>query len=230
MLRDLALLILVAAAFAFPQVAHAKPIHEERFVSIGGIEQWITIHGTDSANPVLLVLHGGPGDALSPYANSLFPGWDKDFTMVEWDQRGAGRTYGKTGPSIESTMTIERMTKDGVEIAQYLTQHLGKRKLVLAGGSWGAILGMHMVHARPDLFYAFVAQSVVVNFKNELSVSYARVLEMAEAANDQKTITALNSIGPPLWKTLFPQWRIYRNAERAYQAKLATAPNPAMRT
>jgi pimeloyl-ACP methyl ester carboxylesterase len=230
MLQNCVLPLLVLMACALPQVIKAEPILEEMFVPIGGIEQWITIHGSDSANPVILVLHGGPGDALSPYADSLFAGWDKDFTMVEWDQRGAGRTYGKSGPSIEPTMTMERMSKDGIEVAQYLAHHIGKRRIILIGGSWGSVLGIHMVHDRPDLFYAFVGQSLVVNFKNEVSASYARIMQMAEAANDQKTITALKSIGAPPWKALFPQWRIYRNAEKAYQAKLVTAPKPSIKT
>jgi pimeloyl-ACP methyl ester carboxylesterase len=70
----------------------------------------------------------------------------------------------------------------------------------------------------------------VVNFRKEVSVSYARVLQMAEAANDEATVTALKSIGAPPWKALFPQWRIYRNAEKTYQAKLVTAPGPHMQT
>ena len=104
--------------------ASARPIHEESFVPIGGIEQWITIKGGDSANPVVLFLHGGPGDALSPGADSLFAGWDKDFTLVQWDQRGAGRTYGKSGPAVEPTMTMARMTADGSKspnINKYVT-------------------------------------------------------------------------------------------------------------
>lgn len=228
MLRSFVFSIL--AALACLQAAAAKPIHEDMFVPIGGIEQWITIHGDDSVNPVVLVLHGGPGDALSPYADSLFAGWEKDFTMVQWDQRGAGRTYGKSGPSIEPSMTMDRMSKDGIEVAQYLLRHLGKRKIILIGGSWGSVLGIHMVHDRPDLFYAFVGQSVVVNFRKEVSVSYGRVLRMAETANDQATVAALKSIGAPPWKTLFPQWRIYRNAEKAYQAKLVTASAAHMQT
>ncbi len=148
--------------------------------------------------------------------------------MVEWDQRGAGRTYGKTGPSIEPTMTMERMSEDGIEVAQYLAHHLGKSKIILTGGSWGSVLGVYMVHARPDLFYAFVGQSVLVNFQKDLSASYARVLQLAEAANDSATVEALKTIGPPPWKTLLPQWRVYRMAEQAYQAKLVTAPGPRM--
>src|SRR5512142_1882859 len=99
------------------------------FIRIGGTDQWVTIKGVDRDNPVVLFLHGGPGDAYSPYADSLFAGWDKDFTVVQWDQRGAGRTYGKNGPSIEPTMTVERMVQDGIEVATFLTKHLHQRKI-----------------------------------------------------------------------------------------------------
>jgi pimeloyl-ACP methyl ester carboxylesterase len=224
-LRYFAVLLSLAMTGVLPQYANAKAINEEMFVPIGGIEQWITIKGSDSANPVILVLHGGPGDALSPVADSLFAGWDKDFTMVQWDQPGAGRTYGKTGPTIDATMTMERMTQDGIEVAEYLTRHLGKTKIILTGGSWGSILGIYMVHARPGLFYAYVGQAQVVNWQKNLSTSYARLLQMAEAAKDKETVAALNSIGPPPWKTVLPQWRTYRKAEQAYQAKIVTAPD-----
>jgi pimeloyl-ACP methyl ester carboxylesterase len=203
----------------------AAAIKDESFVNVGGIEQWITIKGSDSANPVVLFLHGGPGDALSPYADDRFKAWEKEFTIVQWDQRGAGRTFGKSGPSIEPTMTMERMVQDGIEVAEYLTSHLGKRKIILVGGSWGSILGIYMVHARPDLFYAYVGQAQVVNWQKNLSASYARVLQMAEAAKDRETVAALNAIGPPPWKTVLPQWRTYRKAEQAYQAKIVTAPD-----
>lgn len=221
--------LLLAMACTLPGAANAKPIHEEMFVPIGGIEQWITITGSDDANPVVLFLHGGPGDAGSPGADSLFAGWDKDFTLVQWDQRGAGRTYGKSGPSVEPTMTIQRMTDDGIEIVEYLRQHLHKPKVILTGGSWGSVLGILMAHARPDLFYAYVGQAQVVNWQKTVAASYAQVLHLAEATKDRKTIAALNSIGPPPWKTVMPQWRIYRTAKNAYEAKTATVPSAPMR-
>jgi hypothetical protein len=71
-------------------------IDEGRYVAIGGIEQWITIRGEDRRNPVLLFLHGGPGDATNPWGYAGFRPWLKAFTVVQWDQRGAGRTLGKT--------------------------------------------------------------------------------------------------------------------------------------
>jgi hypothetical protein len=65
-------------------------IDEARYVEIGGIQQWITIRGEDRNNPVLLFLHGGPGDATNPWGYAGFRRWLKAFTVVQWDQRGAG--------------------------------------------------------------------------------------------------------------------------------------------
>ncbi|HEV2174982.1 MAG TPA: alpha/beta hydrolase, partial [Nitrospira sp.] len=126
-------------------------------------------------------------------------------------------------PSIEPTMTIERMVKDGIEVAEYLTKHLNKKKIVIQGGSWGSILGIHMAHDRPDLFYAYVGVAQLVNERKSLSASYARVLEMARTAGDQEAISTLTTLGPPPWHSI-KQWPVFRKWEQAYQAKLVTAP------
>jgi len=130
-------------------------VDEKQFVSIGGIEQWVTIEGQDRKNPVLLLLHGGPGAAMSPFDASLFSQWRQKFTVVQWDQRGAGRTYTKNGGvAIAPTMTIDRMVKDGLELSEFLAKHLQKETIILVGSSWGSILGIYMTKARPDLFCA----------------------------------------------------------------------------
>jgi len=125
---------LTAAGIA-PNIAEAesapRSVHQEMFVRIGGIDQWITIKGNDQENPVVLFLHGGPGDALSPYADAFFQGWERDFTLVQWDQRGAGRTYSKNGTSIESTLTIERMVQDE-QIADHIIA-IEKGRVMLEG-------------------------------------------------------------------------------------------------
>src|SRR5262252_8585679 len=82
-----------------------KGIDEASYVSIGGIEQWVTIRGQDRANPVLLFLHGGPGDVTNPWSFMIFAPWEKDFTVVQGDQRGAGRTLEKAGPAVAPNMT-----------------------------------------------------------------------------------------------------------------------------
>src|SRR5437867_11259392 len=93
-------------------------IDEGRYLMVGGIEQWITIRGEDRRNPVLLFLHGGPGDATNPWGYAVLRSWLKFFTVVQWDQRGTGRTLGKSGPSVAPTITIDRMTQDGIELAE----------------------------------------------------------------------------------------------------------------
>lgn len=205
----------------------SERIDEEMFVKIGGIAQWITIKGEHRNNPIVLFLHGGPGDALSPTADAMFGGWDKDFTLVQWDQRGAGRTYGKTGPSIAPTLTIDRVVRDGIEVSEFLAHELHKQKIIIVGGSWGSILGIYLAHTRPDLFYAYIGTAQMVNWQKDLSASYARVLEMARASNDQQAITALTTVGPPPWNSI-SKWPAYHKWEQIFQAKLVTAPTAPM--
>ena len=88
-------------------------IDDARYVAIGGIQQWVTIRGEDRKNPVVLFLHGGPGDATNPWAYAAFRPWHKYFTVVQWDQRGAARTLGGNARSLVETITIDRMAQDG---------------------------------------------------------------------------------------------------------------------
>src|SRR4051795_1885418 len=133
-------------------ITSAKGIDEASYVRVGGIEQWVTIRGQDRVNPVLLFLHGGPGDVTNPWTFVMFSPWETDFTVVQWDQRGAGRTLRKSGTAVAPTMTLDRMAQDGVELTEYLCQHLGKNKIIVVAHSFGTILGLRMVRARPDLF------------------------------------------------------------------------------
>jgi len=172
-------------------------IDEGRYVAIGGIQQWITLRGEDRNNPVLLFLHGGPGDATNPWGYAGFRSWLKTFTVVQWDQRGAGRTLGKNGDSTASTISIDRMVKDGIELAEFLRNSLGKDKIVLVGHSWGSILGVFMAKARPDLFYAFVGTGQVADPAKTYSIAHRDLLNKAQALGDRRAIRELQEVGPP---------------------------------
>ena len=221
-----ALLLALCVGVAVPGALAAAPpaIAEKTFVAIGGIDQWVTIKGDDRANPVVLFLHGGPGNASSPFADAWYAGWEKHFTLVQWDQRGAGRTFTRNGPGVEPTMTVERMVQDGIEVAEFLTRHLHKRKIILVGGSWGSILGVSMAHSRPDLFQAYVGLAQMVSWRDDLVASYVRVLELARADGDLEAVATLTALGPPPWDSL-AKWPKFHRIERAYQAKRTTAPD-----
>jgi len=184
------------AALAFLRARNARDyapaspnsIDEARFVEIGGIQQWITIRGDDRNNPVLLFLHGGPGDAINPWAYAGFGGWSKHFTVVQWDQRGAGRTFGKNSGAPSGSITVARMTQDGIELAELLRRELRTDKLVLVGHSFGSILGVFMVKARPELFHAFVGTGQVADPRRNYAVAYSALLQKAQTLGDQPAI------------------------------------------
>ena len=175
----------------------AKGVDEANYVAIGGIEQWVTIRGQDRNNPVLLFLHGGPGDVTNPWTFALFAPWEKHFTVVQWDQRGAGRTLRKTGPTVAPTMTLDRMTQDGIELAEYLRKHLGKEMIIVVAHSFGSILGLRMVRARPDFFYAYVGTGEVADSTKNYSVAYDALLKKAQAIGNQQALEELRHVGPP---------------------------------
>ena len=181
-----------AATFEVPDTL-ATPIQEERFVTLGGIEQWITIRGANRANPVLLIVHGGPGDAQSDL-RSAYAVYEKDFTIVQWDQRGAGHTYAKNP---NSPPEPERVVSDGIEIARYLCEYLAKKKIVLLGHSWGSYLGIGMVQRDPELFAAYVGTGQVGSWRANIQAQFDFLLAKARAANDRKRVEQLEAIGTP---------------------------------
>src|SRR5688572_26744620 len=197
-------------------------VNEQSFIPIGGIEQWVTIKGASRANPVILVLHGGPGNPMSPYADAVYGAWQQDFTLVQWDQRGAGRTFGRNTDSAQPRLTMARMAQDGNEVASHVARHLGKDKVILMGGSWGSSLGIHMVRSRPELFHAYVGTGQLVSYQDNQAASYRQVLDLARDADDTKTLATIEGLGPPPW-TNPRNFGILRRATRTYEAKTSTA-------
>ena len=175
-------------------------IDEASYVRLGGLEQWITIRGEDRQNPVLLLLHGGPGDATNPWGYAGFRNWLKYFTVVQWDQRGAGRTLGRNGAAAASTITVERMVQDGLELSELLSKRLQKDKIVLVGHSWGSTLGVFMAKARPELFHAFVGTGQVADPARSYTVAYEALVEKASREGNSRAVEELKAVGPPPYK------------------------------
>jgi pimeloyl-ACP methyl ester carboxylesterase len=198
---DALLVRLRARTAAQYTINSATGIDEEAFVQIGGIQQWMTIRGQDRANPVLLLLHGGPGDVTNPWTFAMFAPWEEHFTVVQWDQRGAGKTFGRNGPAIGPTMTINRMVQDGIEVADYLRHHLNKKKIIVVAHSFGSVIGLAMVRARPDLFYAYVGTGQVADETRNYYAAYDALMQKARAVGNQEAIADLTRVGPPPYKS-----------------------------
>jgi pimeloyl-ACP methyl ester carboxylesterase len=176
-------------------------VNEAMFIRVGGIDQWIQIRGENRKNPVLLVLHGGPGFSYMPFTPN-FRSWEKDFTVVLWDQRGAGKTFGKNGKTESGAMTIDQMSKDGIEVTEFVRKHLKKDKVILLAHSWGTILGIPMIAKNPDLFAAYIGTGQIVDMPRNEAVSYDLLLKTVRAAGYEKALKQLEDIGQPPYRDI----------------------------
>jgi pimeloyl-ACP methyl ester carboxylesterase len=191
----------------------SRGIQEAQFVRIGGIDQWVQIRGDDRDNPVLLWLNGGVG-ASTISSTPQFREWEKHFTIVMWDQRGEGRTFTQAGGGSGGPMTVAQISQDGIELADYLRQHLHKDKIILLGHDWGSVIGVNMVKARPDLFAAYVGTGQLTQERAMMAASYPLLIERAREHGNWAAVGQLQGAGPPPWPSVprAVSWFIWASA------------------
>jgi len=186
-------------------------ISELKPVDLNGYPQWLLIRGQDVSRPVLLYLHGGPGESNMWTAHYTMKELEQYFVCVNWDQRGAGKSF-RPGPSPES-MTIDQFVQDTIALIELLRARFGQQKVLLLGHSWGSVLAMKVAAARPDLLYAVIGMGQVVDMKRGEDLSYRYVLERAHAEHNRKAIRILEQLGAPPYRKdgLFVQrWWLFR--------------------
>lgn len=167
-------------------------IYIEEYVSINGINQYLFHSGTKYDNPVMLYLHGGPGSTESLFAHAFQEKWEDIFTVVHYDQRGAGKTLTKNP---DKYPTIDLMKKDLFETIQYLKKKYNKQKIILLGHSWGSVLGSLFIKQYPeDVAYYIGVGQLIGMFENE-RVSYEKVKELILKAKDKKSLKKLEVLG-----------------------------------
>jgi proline iminopeptidase len=166
-------------------------------VRIGGIDQWIEVRGQNVNNPILLFIHGGPGVAFIPMSRAFQDPWEKYFTIVQWDQRGAGKTYGSNDKELQHrTMNVPQMEQDTIDVVNYLRTRFKREKIFVLGHSWGSVLGLWLAHEHPELIYAYVGTGQVVNMQQNEVVAYNDALQEARTHHNEKAVKDLESIAP----------------------------------
>ncbi|GLC32624.1 alpha/beta fold hydrolase [Clostridium omnivorum] len=169
-----------------------REIFIEEYVSINGIDQYLFHSGTNYDNPVMLFLHGGPGFAESLFAHAFQEKWEEIFTVVHWDQRGAGKTLTRN-PNIYPT--IDSMLEDLYDTVQYLKKKYNKQKVIILGHSWGSVLGTIFTKKYPEEVAYYIGVGQVISLIDNERVGYEKVKELAIKANDKKTLKRLEAIG-----------------------------------
>lgn len=170
----------------------AQSVDARYYVTLGGVEQYVEIHGASRDLPVLLYLHGGPCMPATPLLRYHQAQLSETFIVVSWDQRGCGRSA-DVDPTPED-MTVERHVLDAHELTRHLKGTLGKEKLLLVGHSWGSVLGVELAQRYPEDYMAYVGVGQVVNVLEGDRLAREELLSRARARGDTATVRAVRDI------------------------------------
>lgn len=162
--------------------------------SVNGAEQGMFIRSTDTAHPVLLYLHGGPG-MPTYFLNRKYPtGLEENFTAVWWEQRGAGLSYNPNIPP--ETMTVEQFIADTLGVTDYLRSRFGKEKIYLMGHSWGSLIGIQAAARAPERYCAYIGVAQITNQLQSENLAYAHMLQLARESGNTKLLRKLDAAPP----------------------------------
>lgn len=179
------------------KVVSPNGVEELLELPIGGTKQWISVRGRDRANPVLLMIHGGPASPEMPTSWYFQKDWEDFFTVVQWDQRGSGKSYDANDPEvIGPTLSLDRIVEDAGEVVQYLRQRYGKEKVFVLGHSWGSLVGLSLARRHPEWLHAYVGMGQMVSGRENERVGYEMTLKLAEEAGNAQAVKELKELAP----------------------------------
>jgi pimeloyl-ACP methyl ester carboxylesterase len=173
----------------------AAGIAEVGFRRLGGLDQWGMIRGEDTSNPPLILLHGGPGMSETGFFRRHLGALERHFTLVYWDQRGAGKSFDRGIP--RASMTTDRFLADLDELVDQLRDRLQADRVAILGHSWGSALGVLYANRFPEKVAAYVGTGQIGDWPAAESASYEYALSEAERRGKHRMAKRLREIGPP---------------------------------
>jgi pimeloyl-ACP methyl ester carboxylesterase len=183
-------------------------------IRIGGSDQWVLERSEDTGNPVVLFLHGGPGTSQLTSNRRDTRGLEKYFTVVNWDQRGAGKSY--CAMHDPDRMNIGQFVADTRELTVYLLKKFRQDRLVLVGHSWGTVIGALAVSRYPELYSCYVGIGQIGKMAEGEAASYRWTLDQARKHHRRRAVDVLVAMGPPPYEG---DWQKKTIMQRSYLAR-----------
>ena len=165
---------------------------EEQYFDLGGVQQYIEILKSSDNNPVLLFIHGGPAWPQTPQFRYFNKEIANKYTVVIWEQRGAGKSYLKN--KTPGNISLNQIIDDGQELVEIIKDKFKVEKIYLAGYSWGSIVGLKMVEENPADFFAYIGIAQVINLKQGMEISRAWLRENDTINQDLEAMAVLDSL------------------------------------
>jgi pimeloyl-ACP methyl ester carboxylesterase len=165
------------------------------YLRLGGSDQWVMVRGESVANPLLILLHGGPGFPEMRLFRHFNAALESRFTVVYWEQRGTDKSF-DTGIPL-SSMTVERFLGDLDELVDAMCRRFGTHRVALYGHSWGSALGVLYSARFPEKVAAYVGTGQVGDWPASERASYAFTLAEAARRDNRRALEELRAVGPP---------------------------------
>lgn len=132
----------------------------------------------------ILLIHGGPGDSSVSF-EYLIDELQKDFRIIESDQRGCGRSAWAPSEKI----TLHRILEDYEEIRTYY----GIRKWVLLGHSFGGYLAQRYASIYPQAVSGLIMENPAIDLTDSVRCIIRNYILFFEEWGDEQEVKRLKA-------------------------------------
>lgn len=166
-------------------------IQESTYIDIDGMKQYIQIRGENTENPVMIFIHGGPASPMGYVSAYYQKELESELTIINYDQRGCGRTYYNSNCNTNSN--IDLLVDDLNVIVEYAKERFNKDRVIIAGHSWGTVIGSIYVQKYPENVSCYIGISQITNlYENKLNVArMALEKEEIKETEDERKLTEI---------------------------------------
>ncbi len=172
-------------------------LNQEKRMMINGALQYILLLAEHKDLPLLIYVHGGPGDAALPLLLHYQKELASKYTLVLWEQRGAGKSYYEFGQY--ENLLLDDYVQDLHEIVQYVLKRFHQEKVYLCAHDFGTIIGFLFLQQYPQLVHTYIGISQVVNMKKAMRLRLRYAIENSKPIVANKLLKIDAAFGGANW-------------------------------